>query len=154
MIKKVQGYVTNKGISISAYLESKYQQFESVWEEHDNLVTYTVKIPGLRSPAIYKWGIVGRSISAVNGKALSLTPELDKIILEQQNRKKDLPIEDLEIYDYIRGALSELEEMQDGFVSDQHYDEIINSAASKFRLSIDEMEARYIQIEKLIYDLN
>ncbi|RJG26689.1 hypothetical protein [Paenibacillus thiaminolyticus] len=154
MLQMVQNYITKDGVSISDFFEKKHSQFERKWEEKGNLVVYTVKIPGLSTPSIYEWEIFGNEIFAVNGKAQAITPELNKIILEQQNRKNSLAPGDLEIYEYIRGALSEIEEKQNGYVSDQEYDRIINSAASKFGLAIEEMGPKYNHIEKYIYGLN
>lgn len=153
MIQRIKEYVLSSGENLGEYLEDKFSHYVNEWKQEDNTVMFMVKVPGLSSPVIYKWEIADNSFYAINGKSIALTPELDKIMLEQEARIKGLTEERKAIYQYVKNELSKREDTHDGQVSDKDYKEIIRGASERFGIGSDEIESNYLKIEKYIYGL-
>lgn len=152
MIKLVKDYVTKNGVTINRYLEKAHRPHEGKWREEGEFITYTVEIPGLSSPAIYKWRVDGNVFFAVNGKALSVTPELDKVKLEQLSRREAISPNDLKIHDFVKNALMEIERI--GTVTDTEYEHVLETAAVKFEIPSIEIERISNAVERKIYNLD
>lgn len=142
MISKVKEYRMDSGIRLGDYLENKNKIFSFEWNQTDNIVTFSVNIPQLRSPNIYKWEVKNNEIFALNGSAISVTPELNKRIQELEKKKESVPLEQMRIYNFVKQY--HLEE-------DQPIETVLEKANVEFGLSKEEIDSIYLKVDRILY---
>jgi hypothetical protein len=134
MLDKIKNHVTSDGHTVGEYLQEKYP--EGKWSNSDKEVSYDAIVLG--KPVRYRWDVVNGEIDAISGKAAKLTPKLHKISRELEEKRSEIPAEQLEIFDYVRERFGE------------HGDEegSIKDAAEKFSKTEKEIEEIYFDVDE------
>lgn len=150
-IKKVQMYEIKGGSALSVYLENLVLKgmkadpntTTGVWsvESNNENNTYSVnyKFRTLGLDQIYIWEVKGDSIKAINGKAISATPELGP-----QEKQASGTDREKEIYNYSNKLYKEYEGTLGSYEAEAR---ATAETATKFEITKEEVEGIVIKLQ-------
>lgn len=137
------------GTSLKEVFEErdKIPAIEAVgWDASGNIVTYKENVSEFEK--IAKWRVEGGRLYAINGTALSYTPELE------DKPKVKASASEIEVHDYLEKKFLELEESYEGtdqVPSEAEELKVADQAAKKFNLTRQQVLDIWDKIEKQKY---
>lgn len=154
MLQMIKNYKLSNGETINEYLLRRYDGFKNCWEEKGNIVEFSVSIPGLSSPIVFRWVIEGNGFFAANGYAMRLTPELNKKLLDSERRLREIPDNKKAVYYFMKSEWEKLEEEDGKYIPEKHDPIVLKKASEALNIPTEQEAYKiYDEVERAIFGI-